>query len=162
MALKAAIGSQSGVRLKVVGGHLGLHNVPMTTRFIKLNDGWNADPNVPDERLDLHVYELVLSFRLNRFQFAAAEGERAAIRFSDVSHYRLGEENDHAWYEGLGRYPEAPVWGEFYEVREGVPPLDEGGWVEVHNPRAPRHFLFYLRDSTFECLAVDWKLERQF
>ncbi|MBX9802356.1 MAG: hypothetical protein K2Y04_06255 [Caulobacteraceae bacterium] len=132
----------------------------MTSRFIKLNDGWNADPNAPNERVDLHGHELSLSFNLNRFQFPAQKGERATLRFSDISHYRLGDENDHAWYAGVGRYSEAPGWGDFYEVREDFTQLDADGWIAVRDVRAPRHFLFYLRDRTFECLATDWMLER--
>lgn len=132
----------------------------MTSRFTQLNDGWNADPNAPNEQVDLHAFELALSFKLNRFQFAALKGERATLRFSGVSHYRLGEENDHAWYEGHGRYPDVPRWGEFYEVREGIAEIDADGWIAVRRMPASRHFLFYLRDSTFECLADDWTLDR--
>jgi len=33
-------------------------------------------------------------------------------------------------------------------------------WVEVRQPPyESRHFLFYLKDETFECDASDWKFE---
>ena len=56
----------------------------------------------------------------------------------------------------------APAWGEFYEVfgdlRLERCPSD---WHEVGRPQpSGRHFLFYLRDSTFECDADDWSLEK--
>jgi hypothetical protein len=54
--------------------------------------------------------------------------------------------------------------GEFYEIIGDDPlksaPLDwmrtvAGGWDG-------RHFLFYLRDETFECIADEWSLQRGF
>jgi hypothetical protein len=32
-------------------------------------------------------------------------------------------------------------------------------WVNVRNEPSGRHFLFYFRDSTFECFAADWMFE---
>ena len=55
----------------------------------------------------------------------------------------------------------APEWGEFYEVTGDLQmekcPND---WIDVGPPqKRNRHFLFYFRDETFECDAMDWKLE---
>ncbi len=55
---------------------------------------------------------------------------------------------------------EAPAWGEFYEVL-GDRKLEQcpSDWQRVGESREPgRHFLFYLRDGTFECEADDWTL----
>jgi hypothetical protein len=38
---------------------------------------------------------------------------------------------------------------------------DPGDWISVVGNSGPtRHFLFYLRDETFECSAAAWQQER--
>ena len=83
--------------------------------------------------------------------------------------------NDEGWYRGQCRFSRlAPAWGEFYEVRgdlllDFVPDPEEFRshgvqleprplrWVTIGEPGVTsRHFLFYLRDQTFECDATDW------
>lgn len=128
--------------------------------FTQLNSGWNANPNVPQERLEILGQDVVLSFDLNWYRFSGFRmGERGLLRFENVSRFLLSEVNDDGWYRGQCRYSRlAPKWGEFYEI-SGTDPLRDqpAGWEIVGNggPRS-RHFLFYLRDSTFECLAEDW------
>jgi hypothetical protein len=56
----------------------------------------------------------------------------------------------------------APEWGEFYEIagpdRHLMDPID---WKIASGAANPaRHFLFYFRDNTFECIAADWVFER--
>ena len=77
--------------------------------------------------------------------------------FVNSSRYRLGATNDEGWYLGKCRFSGiAPEWGEFYAV-VGDPNSTDGpdDWVVVQSISVPDclHFLFYLRDSTFECLA---------
>jgi hypothetical protein len=65
--------------------------------------------------------------------------------------------NDEGWYLGQCRFSKiAPAWGEFYEVDgdlklESVP----NDWIVVgpESRTTAKHFLFYLRDQTFECDA---------
>ena len=50
----------------------------------------------------------------------------------------------------------APAWGEFYEVHGDLKlESSPNDWVVLSpEPHIPaRHFLFYLRDETFECDA---------
>ncbi len=81
------------------------------------------------------------------------------LRFSGCRRWRLGETNDTGWSRGQCRYSKlAPDWGEFYEL-VGHDPLRDlpDDWHEMAAlDGTERHFLFYLRDETFECLAVDW------
>jgi hypothetical protein len=55
----------------------------------------------------------------------------------------------------------APAWGQFYEVSgdlmDDVPSLE---WKLLGHPArsTSKHFLFYLRDETFECDASDFNL----
>jgi hypothetical protein len=135
----------------------------MATQFRQLNDGWNAEPNAPYPRVEVDGHDVVLTFLANPFQFPRfAEGQLLRLRFTGGRKYRLGSTNDEGWYRGQCRFSgEAPAWGEFYEV-SGDLKLERSpsDWHFVGDPRPPgRHFLFYLRDGTFECEADDWVLE---
>lgn len=81
----------------------------------------------------------------------------------NCSRYRLGATNDEGWYRGQCRYSNvAPEWGEFYEI-EGPDPhmMDPIDWMTASGVANPaRHFLFYFRDNTFECIAADLAFER--
>ena len=137
----------------------------MEKSYRQLNVGWNADPNVPDPRVATVGDAVLLSFRLNAFQFPAfAEGQRATLRFASCARYRLGAPNDEGWYSGPYGRAGAPPWGEFYEVAAGLPhPIPPADWVRgpAAGSTAPprRRFLFYLREGTFECDAADWELD---
>ena len=135
----------------------------MGTQFRQLNDGWNAEPNAPSPAVQVEGGDVVLTFLANPFRYPRfAEEQRLRLRFTGGRKYRLGPTNDEGWYRGQCRFSrEAPRWGEFFEVSgdlklEQVP----NGWHIVGEDRPPgRHFLFYLRDHTFECEADDWVLE---
>jgi hypothetical protein len=134
----------------------------MNTAFEQLNHGWNAEPNAPEPRVEVVGTELRLHFLLNSFQFDAfSEDDTATLRFADCWRYRLGGTNDEGWYSGRCRFSGlAPSWGEFYEVRGDLrisaAPAD---WHQLApQPSQSRHFLFYLRDHTFECDAASWAI----
>lgn len=130
----------------------------MNTCFVKLNDGWNAEPNAPAPAVTRSGNDLLLEFRLNPFQFKQfSEGDRGRLVFRNCWRYRLGGTNDEGWYLGQCRFSKiAPAWGAFYEV-DGDLKLESApnDWVVV-GPEpglTAKHFLFYLRDQTFECDA---------
>lgn len=132
----------------------------MTTTFRRLNDNWNAEPNAPQPAVRAEGRDLVLTFRVNSFQFPAfGPDDIGVLRFPGCRRYRLGPTNDEGWYRGQCRFSRvAPAWGEFYEVT-GDLRLDDcpQDWVNVSaNDDGPRHFLFYFRDQTFECDAAGW------
>ena len=131
--------------------------------FRKLNDGWNAEPNDPAEAIIVHGNAVELSFALNPWAFHATVGDRATLRFSRCVRWRLGAPNDEGWYRGQGRYDTAThSWGEFYEIVDPAPPVGEPSDWHILDGECehPRHFLFYLRDNTFECYASEWTLSR--
>ena len=76
--------------------------------------------------------------------------------------YGLGGTNDEGWYLGQCRFSgDAPNWGEFYEVtgdlKLAASPFD---WQVIGGaPGSGCHFLFCLREDTFECEADNWALE---
>lgn len=136
----------------------------MATHFTKLNKDWNAEPNAPYPHVSIDGADVLLEFKANPFQFPQfVRGQVLRLRFKDAVRYRLGETNDEGWYRGQCRFSgKAPTWGEFYEVA-GDLRLTEcpDDWVTVNEASRTglRHFLFYLRDETFECAAADWQLE---
>ena len=134
-----------------------------TTTFAQLNDGWNADPNSPSPLVEIADTTLRLSFFLTPYLFEAGDEEVAQLTFTGTRRWRLGPTNDEGWYRGQCRYTgKAPAWGEFYEIGGddplGLMPTD---WLRtIASDRDGRHFLFYLRDETFECYADDWSFQR--
>lgn len=131
--------------------------------FRKLNEEWNAEPNAPWPRVAVSGNDVLLRFLLNPFRFTSfAEEDEGVLRFGDCARYRLGATNDEGWYRGECRYSKlAPAWGEFYEIAGPDPhrmePID---WRVVSGVSpSSRHFLFYFRDETFECIAADWAFE---
>jgi hypothetical protein len=137
--------------------------ISTTPSFQKLNDDWNADPNGPDPIADASGPDLLLRFLLNSFVFEQFSfGDKGVLRFVNCSRYRLGRTNMDGWYYGQCRYSKiAPEWGEFYEITGEDPYLDEpSDWVTINKgSNSSRHFLFYFRDETFECIAADWAFE---
>ena len=135
----------------------------MATQFRKLNEGWNAEPNAPEPNVKLDGSDVILTFLANPFQFPRfREDQRLILRFTNARRYRIGSTNDEGWYRGQCRFSSlAPAWGEFYEV-SGDLKMEHSpdDWQVVADIRPPgRHFLFYLRDETFECEAEGWTLE---
>jgi hypothetical protein len=132
----------------------------MSTEFIHLNKEWNAEPNAPHEKVDVKPGYVELLFFANPWAYEGYEEEqRAALRFYGCSRWRLGSVNDEGWYLGQCRFSKAaPKWGEFYEVK-GDLLLDKcpDDWQIVGNGGEKRHFLFYLRDSEFECDAAEYE-----
>ena len=131
--------------------------------FKRLNDDWNAEPNAPYEEVTVRGTTVRLTFFLNQWDYMAGEEEKGRLTFEQCSMWRLGATNDEGWYAGRCRYGQAaPDWGEFYELLgdddQRFTPAD---WHELAQlePQA-RHFLFYLRDNTFECFASMWRFER--
>jgi hypothetical protein len=135
----------------------------MKPRFYRLNEGWNADPNAPYPTVEVVGEDIVLRFRVNPFQYPEFHrGELGVLRFVECERYRLGSPNDEAWYMGQCRFSKlAPAWGEFYLVQgvdESLSTPDD--WNVVgSNSGAKKHFLFYFRDETFECLARESLIE---
>ena len=140
----------------------------MSPTFIKLNHGWNAEPNAPAPVVSIGESSVVLRFDLNHFVFKDVSVDDAGcLAFTGCSRYRLGPTNDDGWWLGQCRYSGiAPSWGDFYEISGDDPLLDQPDDWRVVRPdvESSRHFLFYLRDHTFECMAHEWSyaVERNF
>jgi hypothetical protein len=87
--------------------------------------------------------------------------QTGVLTFEDCSRWRLGPTNDEGWWKNQCRYSKiAPEWGEFYKISgDGdlrIAPRDWHVSMKQFDEKSLRHFLFYFRDNTFECLARDW------
>ena len=77
----------------------------MSTEFIHLNQNWNAEPNAPEERIEVKDNYLSLSFFANPWAYEGfEEGQRLELRFYGCSRWRLGATNDEDWYSGQCRF----------------------------------------------------------
>jgi hypothetical protein len=136
----------------------------MPISFIQLNVDWNAEPNAPKLAASLDGRDVILQFDVNPFIFPEFKtGERATLRFVDGSQFRLGPTNDEGWYRGQCRFSGvAPRWGEFYAIVGDPSSLDgPKDWtvITAESVTHQTHFLFYFRDSTFECVAAQCLIE---
>lgn len=131
--------------------------------FKRLNESWNAEPNAPNEKVAASGSAVRLTFCLNPWAHAAEEEETGCLTFHQCTMWRLGPTNDEGWFAGQCRYSKAaPDWGEFYElVGEDDHRFEPADWHKIAPLTAEqRHFLFYLRDNTFECFATEWRFSR--
>lgn len=135
----------------------------MKITFQQLNEGWNAEPNAPNPVIEIEGNDVALKFLVNAFQFAEFEEEENGIlRFVESERYRLGSTNDEGWYRGQCRFSKlAPAWGQFYLVQGDKELLDAPTDWEIigSNSGSGAHFLFYLRDNTFECVSRQCNIE---
>jgi hypothetical protein len=148
------------VGIDTVSWHHAAMSIPT---FARLNNDWNAEPNAPFEEVIVTGTTVSLTFVLNPWRYEAAEGEKGRLTFEQCSLWRRGATNDEGWHLGQCRYSKvAPAFGEFYELLgEDDQCFAATDWHELE-PLASgkRHFLFYLKDNTFECFATDWRFDR--
>ncbi len=132
----------------------------MPFEFRKLNHEWNADPNVPHPSVEVTGSDVSVRFLVNGCMFPVfQEGEMGSVTFKNCSKYRLGATNDEGWYLGQCRFSKLlPEWGEFYEMSGDQDLLDgPDDWQEIAHTSGPqKHYLFYFREETFECVADSW------
>lgn len=134
-------------------------------RYQQLNHNWNADPNAPEPHLTVAGQNIQLEFYLNAFHFEQfQEGDKAYLTFRNCHKYSLTTLNDEGYYHGRHRYNRQQLpWGEFYElftnwqVDFSGKPMIIG---PVSNAAQLHHFVFFLKDNTFECVAEGWDFQR--
>jgi hypothetical protein len=132
------------------------------TRFIRLNIDWNAEPNVPSPEVSTDGLKLELRLLVTAPSRRDEVSQAIKLTFADCSRWRLSDVNDEGWYLGQCRYGRsAPAWGHFYEIAGENALRDQpDDWQQTQQPgQGDRHFLFYLRDETFECTAGDWTMD---
>ena len=131
--------------------------------YTQLNEHWNADPNAPEVQLKLHEDAVILQFYLNSFIFDFDDAEQGRLIFKNCHKYSLNSMNDEGYYMGQYRYKcdELP-WGEFYRLEtNGENDFPKKAVVLNVNPnkRDLKHYIFFLKDNTFEAVAEDYFFE---
>jgi hypothetical protein len=129
----------------------------------KLNTNWSADSNASRPEISEEENEIKLTFNLNSSAYEHIdEGEKGTLEFHDVYKYRLGALNDEGYLKGQfrNRNDQLP-WGEFYELKNSNWqknfPDDEVLVNPSVKPKGLRHFILFLEDATFECIAKDYE-----
>mgnify|MGYP000489436363 CR=1 FL=1 len=134
-------------------------------KYIKLNKNWNAEPNAPDPVISESDQSIKLTFLLNSFVYQHIDDDdTGSLEFFEVYAYRLGSTNDEGYFRGQFRFKNEQLpWGQFYELIDSNWkkdfPLDMVILNDAINKSNLRHFIFFLRDETFECLAVEYQFK---
>lgn len=128
--------------------------------YKQLSIGWNADPVSPEVKVKIQDYGLLLEIGLNYFAFKDyKEGDRVEIFFKGCSKYTLNSCNDEGYYFGQYRIkPSQLPWGEFYEITGGADTNFPEPVVLSPEKENQKHFIFFFKDETFECLADNFSL----
>ncbi len=134
-------------------------------KYKKLNIDWNAEPNAPEVKLQENGADLKLEFFLNPFVFDDVdEDDKGELVFKDCHKYSFNSCNDEGYFRGQYRYNNNELpWGEFYEI--------EHDWTKDFHPdpkilnqgieqKGLKHFIFFLRDNTLECIARKFEFNK--
>jgi len=127
-----------------------------------LNKNWGADPDSPKPELWSGDGTVKLTFFLNSLVYDHIdEGEKGMLEFTSVYAYRLGPRNDEGYYkEQLGNKNNQAPGGEFYELIGSQWYKDFPEDKIIVNEKIPKnelgHFILFLKDETFECIATDF------
>lgn len=130
--------------------------------FIQLSNNWNAHPVSPEVNLQIVGKNLIMEIYLNHYMFDSfVKGDKARITFENSYKYSLNSCNDEGYYYGQYRINWNQLeWGEFYEIISGLDRKLPKPIVQLSDDSDnKRHFLFFFKDETFECLADNYKVE---
>ena len=148
---------------RVKTGKVGAYiNAKKSMEYEKLNINWNADPNSPMPEISKIDDGINIEFYLNSKVYEHIEEEdKGSIEFYNVYKYRLGATNDEGYFNGQFRYKNDQLpWGEFYELKNTDWlknfPDDEILLNKKLNKKYLRHFVFFFKGETFECIASDF------
>jgi hypothetical protein len=132
-------------------------------RFSQLNIDWNAEPNAPFPEVSAAGSTIELRFLLDSWLGVSDDIKAGRLTFHGCKVWRLGETNEEGWYRGQCRYSKiAPKWGGFFELGgNDILRYQPNDWQAPQaTGKGERHYLFYLRDETFECVANEWFFDR--
>lgn len=124
--------------------------------FIQISTNWDADSVNPQVNLQIDRADLIMDI-YTKF----TEGNKVKIKFNNCAEYSLNTCNDEGYYYGQYRTnPTNLPWGEFYEIISGLDRNYPEPIIKIQADKTnKRHFIFFFKDETFECLADDYDLE---
>lgn len=126
--------------------------------YTRLNADWEPEPNAPCEELSVQGNTLTLTFTGSDL---TGPERRLRLRFMNGHKYAYGSPNMDGFYRGLHRYSGTRMpWGDFYHVDTDWQtdfPTQHTVLQPYTDKRRLSLFVFFFRDSTFECVA-EWYL----
>lgn len=128
----------------------------------KLNKNWSAEPSFPLETITRTDDGIEVNFELNSLPYEyIEEGEKGKIEFYEVYAYRKAAPNlEEISKRKIPLKVDQIPFGDFYELLDSKWktdfPSDKIIVDETKKTSKLRHFLFFLKDTTFECLASDY------
>ncbi|WP_374951661.1 hypothetical protein [Mucilaginibacter sp.] len=133
-------------------------------KFTKLNIDWNADLGAPEEKIFIIDDTVVVEFFLNCSIYKRfSENDRGKLTFTKCHKYFTGGTNDEGYFMGQHRYNDDDLpWGQFYKLETDWNTEFAADAVllgEVDANTELNHYLFFFKDSTFECVAASFKVE---
>jgi hypothetical protein len=134
-------------------------------KFKKLNKNWAADLNAPHESIIQNEDGIEVDFLLNSFPYEHIDdGEKGKIAFYDVFAYRnVASIAEEISKRQIPFKVEQIPFGDLFELLDSKWktdfPEDKIIVDETKKSSKLRHFLFFLKDATFECLAVDYQFK---
>lgn len=131
-------------------------------KVIQLNKNWKSDSNAPKENIIQNENGIEVEFLLDSFNYEHIDqGEKGKIEFYEVYAYR----NVSSIAEEISKrkipikVDQIPL-GDLYELLDSKWktdfPEDKIIVDESKKTSKLRHFLFFLKDTTIECLASDY------
>ena len=131
--------------------------------FIKQNIDWNADPNAPQVKLNVKDNSVSIEFYANYFVYNQfKEGDKLQLTFINCHKYSFNSMNDEGYYMDQYRYSNKELpWGEFYILNTDWKidfPSDYYLISGVVDERNLKHYIFFFKDNTFECVAERYEL----
>lgn len=132
--------------------------------FTKLTIDWNAEPNAPEEKITVIGDTVVVEFYLNSFVYEEfSEDDKGRLTFIGCHKYSTNGSNDEGYYMGQHRYKYQYLpWGEFYQLETDwrLDFADEPIFLSEPDSKTQlNHYLFFFKDSTFECVAAGYKID---
>lgn len=132
--------------------------------YTQLNIDWNADPNSPETSIKVEGDTIILDFYLNYFLFDEfKEGDKGQLTFYNCHKYDFDGTNDEGYFLGQHRYKYTDLpYGEFYQLNTNWQ-TDFPKNSKILNPdinsKDLKHFVFFFKENTFECVATEYKLK---
>ena len=136
----------------------------MNIELKKLNKNYESDPNIAFPNVEVFEDQVKLTFELNYFTFSFNEEQRGEINFIKCHAFRVGAPNDEGFYlnsNSLWNKNNFPnlQWDCFYEVI-GAPEnyFDSFNKITTQSDsKNLHHYVFFMKEATFECLAESFK-----
>lgn len=137
-------------------------------KYLRLNKNWDADLTPSELGILVNENELELTFSLDPVQFAHIDkGDKGILEFHEVYAYRSAAIDKERYLDGQFRFKNNELpWGGFYELPNSSWKTDFPADKVIVNDSLKgtklKHFVFFLPDQLFECLAEEYSFHFEY